>query len=92
MVGTEAAGHDPDAATIQIQGARQSDRIGRHRVRMPVMHDHAHRTDAHRNPQRQIHPEDLQRPQPRALLADPLSDATVVRGLRTGGLLIPKRP
>ena len=39
---------------------------------MPVVHHHAHRTDTHRDPQRQIRRRDLQRPQPRPLLRDPL--------------------
>ena len=43
MLGAEAAGDDAHAIAIQIQRARQSDRVGRHRVRMRVMDHHARR-------------------------------------------------
>ena len=53
MVGTEPAGDDPHAIAIEIQRARQANRVRRHRVRMAVVHHDAGRTDAHGNPQRQ---------------------------------------
>jgi hypothetical protein len=70
VLGAETTGNDPHAVPIEIQRARQPDRIGWHRVRMAFVHHHARRRDAYRHPQRQVGGRDLQRPQPRAILSD----------------------
>ena len=72
VLGTEAASNDPHAIAIQIERARQADRIGRHRVRVAIVHHDAHRTDAHREAQRQIRRRDLQRSQAGPLFSNPL--------------------
>lgn len=66
MLGREAPGDNPHVVAIEIQRARQADRVRRHRVGMPIMHHHAHRADA----KRQIVRRDLQWPEPRPLLGD----------------------
>ena len=65
VLGAEPTGDDAHAVPIEIQRARQADRIGWHRVRMALVHHHACRRDADRNPQRQVGRRDLQRPQAR---------------------------
>ena len=61
MLGTETTGHNSDARAIEIERARQADRVRRHRVRMAVVHHHAHRADTHGNAERQVRGRDLQR-------------------------------
>jgi hypothetical protein len=71
VLGPEAAGDDAHAITIEVQRARQANRVGRHRVRMAVAHHDTSRTDTHGNPQREIGRRHFQRSQPGALLRDP---------------------
>lgn len=54
MLDTEAARDDSQAFPKEIERPRQADGRGRHRVWMPVVHDHPHRTDAHGDPERQV--------------------------------------